>query len=51
MIIMIFINDFYIVSKVDTEDIIKTATTFYDFGVNYTKEWCKSNNIDYNNVD
>lgn len=44
-------NDFYIVSKVDTEDIIKTATTFYDFGVNYTKEWCKSNNIDYNNVD
>ena len=38
-------NDFYIVSKSDTEDIIKTATDLYEYGIEYIKNWCKNHNI------
>lgn len=40
-------NDFYIVSKNDTENIIKTATELYSYGSNYIKKWCEDNNINF----
>ena len=44
-------NDFYIVSKSDTEDIIKTATELYNYGIHYTRDWCKSNNMDFDDIE
>ena len=42
-------NDFYMVSKEDTEDIIKTATDLYNYGINYVKDWI-DNNLDGENL-
>ena len=33
------------VSKEDTEDIIKTATDLYNYGISYVKDWI-DNNLD-----
>lgn len=40
-------NDFYIVSKVDTENVINTATEMYEYGMQFIKKWCEDNNIDF----
>ena len=44
-------NDFYIVSKSDTESIIKTASELYDYGYNFIKDWCEKNNMDFNSAE
>lgn len=44
-------NDFYIVSKNDTEDIINTAGELYNYGINFVKDWCKRNNIDFDSIE
>lgn len=40
-------NDFYIVSKNDTESILKTAEDLYKYGIEFVKKWCENNNIDF----
>ena len=44
-------NDFYIVSKSDTKEIIETATKLYNYGIMYITNWCKNNNIDFENTE
>ena len=44
-------NDFYIVSKNDTEDIIKTAYELYNYGIVFVKKWCINNNVDLNEIE
>ena len=38
-------NDFYVVSKVDTENIIETALDLYNYVKEYVKIWCEKNNV------
>ena len=42
-------NDFYLVSKSDTESIIETASELYKYAVEYIKKWCMKNNIQFEN--
>ena len=42
-------NDFYIVSKTDTESIIETASELYKYGVEFIKKWCIENDIQFEN--
>jgi len=43
-------NDFYIVAKKDTEEIIDTAYELYNYGLDFAKEWCSNNNIDFESI-
>lgn len=38
-------NDFYVVSKDDTENIINTSLDLYNCAIEYIKNWCEENNI------
>ena len=39
-------NDFYIVSKIDTENILETAKELYNCAVEYINTWCENNGIE-----
>ena len=41
-------NDFYVVSKNDSENIIKTASELLDYGTKFIKDWCETHNVDLN---
>lgn len=44
-------NDFYIVSKADTEELINTASELYNYGMIFAQKWCSEHNIDFDTID
>ena len=44
-------NDFYIVSKDDTEEVMKTANDLYEYALKYIREWCKNSGIDFETAE